>query len=323
VAKGKQLVPVFIPPLATMLARAEEIKGSALTETEVLRIRDHAVCMMMRTGDAAKMIESRGYRDVNPENCWADWHRLRTQMTGNGYLPKIVLCLPGGKDFRRDCEAILREESVEHEWRKTEKRMTDAFEASEFRVRPTLTDEDLDRIGKHKSVLYLLSPNFTAGDAPVVSLAFLRLGRRLLEAGGLAMKCESAGIAHGRARWITLTRQAGSKDADKRWSALFEAFVQFPIQSEADFYTCGMHLLGKPDLIVATDLTPAAGAAELFTVFAMYLLAECPDGGFGSGHTFSMSHTAPRYRVVWEPCTGYEEDEFFFNPFGRWRFTAV
>jgi hypothetical protein len=83
-----------------------------------------------------------------------------------------------------------------------------------------------------------------------------------------------------------------------------------------------MHLLGKPDLIVANGMMPVMEAIELFNTFAMYLLAECPDGGFASGHTFSASKTSPQFRLVWEQCTDYEEDEFFFNPFGRWRFTA-
>ena len=64
-AKDK-LVPVFIPPLAAMLARAEELKGGPLSETEVERIRDKAPCITMKAEDAAKMTESRGYRDVNP-----------------------------------------------------------------------------------------------------------------------------------------------------------------------------------------------------------------------------------------------------------------
>src|SRR5262249_23515956 len=144
----------------------------------------------------------------------------------------------------------------------------------------------------------------------------------------IAMKCESSGMAHARSRWIELAAQAEEWHKAPNlqgagggfWSALHRAYVQLPIQSEDSFYTCGMHLLGKPDLIVATELMPANKAVELFDVFAMYLLAECPDGGFASGHTFQASKAAPRFRVVWEQCTYYEEDEFFFNPFGRWRF---
>ena len=323
-AKDQQLIPVFIPPLAALLARAEEVKGSALTETEVIRIRDKASCIMMERGDAAKMTESRGYRDVNPENCWADWHRLRTQMTGKGYLPKIILCLPGGEGFRAHSETILRKESVEYEWREHEERMKDAFEASEFRVYRTLTDEDFDLIGQHTCVLYILSPNFTSGDARKMSQRFLTLGCRLLEAGGIAMKCESSGIAHSRERWIELAKEAdSSSDSATCWAALFDAFVQFPIASDTDHYSSGMHLLDQPDMIVERDRLEPIKVAELFRTFALYLLAECPAGSFASGHTFSTSADAIRHRIVWEPCTGYDEDEFFFNPFGRWRFNPV
>jgi hypothetical protein len=83
-----------------------------------------------------------------------------------------------------------------------------------------------------------------------------------------------------------------------------------------------MHLLGKPDLIVASKTLRLSEALELFEVFSLYLMGECPEGSFASGHTFSASKTSSRFRVIWEPCASYEEDEFFFNPFGRWRFTA-
>src|SRR5438034_343517 len=148
-AKEKLLVPLFMPPLATMLARAEKVKGSALTETEIMRLRDNAPCIMMDANDAKKMEERRGYRDAEP-----------------------------------------------------------------------------------------------ASDGATISHAFLRLGDGLLEAGGIAMKCESSGIAHSRSRWLELATL--SETESDFWSALFDAYVQLPIQSEDDFYTCGMHLLGKP-----------------------------------------------------------------------------
>jgi len=90
-----------------------------------------------------------------------------------------------------------------------------------------------------------------------------------------------------------------------------------------------MHTLGAADLIVSPAIlqlagnigSPTAAAIDLFRTFALYLLAECGPGKFVSGHTFSTSRDAPRYRVVWEPCTRYAQDNLFFNPFGRWRFT--
>jgi hypothetical protein len=322
--KKDQLVPVFIPSLAECLAHAEKVKGSPLTETEVVRIRDKAVCMMMSSEMARHMDDERGFRDVHPETCWSDWHRLRVQMTGNGYLPKIVLCLLGGPDFPEQCATIFKEDGIdhEHEFRGHDDRMVRAFEASASPVEPSLTKQDYARIGAHASVLYLLSKNFTAGDAPQVSQELLRLGSRLLQGGGIAMKCESSGIAHGQKRWIALAQKTKQGFTQECWSALFAAFVQMPLQSEEeDLHTCGMHLLGKPDLIVQNALLPVPDAIELFQRFAMYLLGECKEGEFGSGHTFHFTKSSPRFRVVWEACSGYEEDEFFFNPFGRWRFT--
>ena len=143
---ASELVPVFMPPLATVLAAAERQAGRALSEQEVVAIRDRSVAMMMKPADAERMSESRGFRDVDPEDCWADWHRLGVEHTGNGYLPKLVL------------------------------------------------------------------------------------------------------------------------------------------------------------------------------TFAAYLLTACPPQRFASGHTFRCDAESARYVVRWEPCTGYDEDDFFFNPFGRYRF---
>ncbi len=328
-ASTDELVPVFIPPLATWLASAEATKGSRLTEAEVMRLRDGAACIMMTSEDAAKLVESRGYRDVEPENCWADWHRLRVEHTGNGYLPKIILCVLGNADLESRCQQLLVAEGFEHDWREHDERMMSAFQSSACEFDPSLTEDDFASIVEHARVVYVLSNNFTAKDAPSVSRQFLRLAGRLLGAGALALKCESSGIAHGRARWLEL---AAAAEANDFWLALFRSYVQLPIHNGDDYYSCGMHLLGQPDLIVsATLLRDTYGSAEglgwtaidLFRAFANYLLAECAPGRFASGHTFSLDATSPRFRVVWEECTGYEEDEFFFNPFGRWRFAEL
>lgn len=69
-AKEQKLVPVFMPALVALLLRAEESKGEPLTEQEVIAIRDEANCVMMPAAQAKKQEESRGYPDVDPENCW-------------------------------------------------------------------------------------------------------------------------------------------------------------------------------------------------------------------------------------------------------------
>ncbi len=74
------LKPVFMPALGAMLIAAEDKKGEPLTNEEVLSIRDNAACIMMTHADAAKLAESRGYNDLDPENCWYDWQMLRREL---------------------------------------------------------------------------------------------------------------------------------------------------------------------------------------------------------------------------------------------------
>ena len=74
------LVPVFMPALVVLLVHAEDKKGTPLTKDEVHAIRDSGACIMMETIDARKMDDSRGYRDIDPENCWHDWQIARREM---------------------------------------------------------------------------------------------------------------------------------------------------------------------------------------------------------------------------------------------------
>jgi hypothetical protein len=268
----------------------------------------------MDPADAAKLAAERGFRDVEPEDCWADWHRLRVELTGNGFLPKLVLCMLGDAGFGERAAAILGQEGIEHEVQPRDPRMPRAFAASAFRVDPSFTPDDDAAIAQHESVVYFLSENFGAGAALEVTRRMLGLAGQLFEVGGTAMKCESSGIAHGRARWL---EHIQSGDV----AALLAAFVSYPIGDGNDLYSCGMHLLGRPDLIVSDQVvSDAHTAAALFATFSQYLLLECTPGQFASGHTFRVDDDAARHVVRWEPCTGYDEDDFFFNPFGRYRF---
>ena len=307
-AEDTNLLPVFIPPLARLLADAEAARGCRLTEPEVVGIRDVGYCVMMPIAEALEIERLRGYHDVEPENCWADWHRLRISMTGDGSHPQIILCVPGGADLVRLARPILDADGIEFEWRGRDEGISKAFQACARGFDPSFDANEVTSIGGHVGVLYVLSKCYTAQDAPIVSRAFLRLIPRLLRAGGLALKCESSGIGHGRSRWLELAQMA---EGEHFWFALFRAFVQFPIKNDKDSYTCGMHLLGKPDLIVSNTLLRQTygstsdadhAAVDLFTIFAFYLLAECPVGQFISGQTFSTNATSPRFQVVWEPC---------------------
>ena len=74
------LIPVFIPALGAILIAAEDNKREPLTIEEVVSIRDNSTCIMMTHADSAKLAESRGYNDIDPENCWYDWQMLRREI---------------------------------------------------------------------------------------------------------------------------------------------------------------------------------------------------------------------------------------------------
>ncbi|WP_394547172.1 hypothetical protein [Pantoea ananatis] len=64
---------LFIPSLISLLVYKAEEKGSPLTEEEVLGIRDNATAIVTDAEGALAMAERRGYKDIDPENCWTEW----------------------------------------------------------------------------------------------------------------------------------------------------------------------------------------------------------------------------------------------------------
>ncbi len=76
-----QVIPVFIPALVVLLHDAERRKGTPLTESEVLAIRDRGVCIMMAVERAIALDEKRGYNDLDPERIWEQWQEARQQLS--------------------------------------------------------------------------------------------------------------------------------------------------------------------------------------------------------------------------------------------------
>ena len=67
----------FIPSLVSVLLRHEQDAGRPLTEAEVLRIRDGAQAVMAPIDLIPRLEQERGYRDIDPENCWHEWQVAR------------------------------------------------------------------------------------------------------------------------------------------------------------------------------------------------------------------------------------------------------
>ena len=72
---------VIVPALVAILLNAEEKKGAPLTESEVNEIRDNAPCIAMPASAAAAVEAGRGYADIEAEAAWAEWQRVRLELS--------------------------------------------------------------------------------------------------------------------------------------------------------------------------------------------------------------------------------------------------
>jgi hypothetical protein len=244
--------------------------------------------------------------------------------------PKIVLGIPGLWQTRSDfVEAIARDgiargskgfifagrilmnvasgTSWELELRPHTPRLVEAFTIAN---RGSIDEATIRAIAKHTFTAYIIGPGGSLDAARSIMSAAVGV----LHAGGLAVKVESAGVAHSSEQWKALTTTA---DAE----ALYYAYVTMVGQEDnRTFYSCGMHNLGLRDAIITGNLT-AYEAGSLLNTFLLYSLIEQPQ--LVTGHTFSVDAQSPRYRLSTEACTIYPEDRLFNNPFGLWRLSPL
>ena len=244
-------------------------------------------------------------------------------MSGVTIEPRHVLCVLGnGLDFAA-VEAIVKEVGgpgffVDETSRVFDPRMPAAFEAS--LSNGTFTDADWAAVAGHDSIVYILSPALQVDSSVDISRRLLALTAALLRAGATAVKNESAGLTHGRERWLRL--------ADNAWrpEALYYAWVKRPMTDGTELYSCGMHLLGAPDVEVQTggpsDPQQLDGRVELIDALALYMLTERPWTQINDGEGFLLTAQHPRWVLRRWRCLRYAADDFFHNPYGYWRLTS-
>jgi len=75
----EKLIVFCIPSLVATLISREREKGSALTEEEVIEIRDNAPAKRLTLAEARAVEARRGYHDIDPERCWEEWQVARLQ----------------------------------------------------------------------------------------------------------------------------------------------------------------------------------------------------------------------------------------------------
>ncbi|MFH1467120.1 MAG: hypothetical protein ABIO70_22240 [Pseudomonadota bacterium] len=165
---------------------------------------------------------------------------------------------------------------------------------------------ELDAIAACGGVVVLVDSDSGSPEAARRLLAF---GEAVIRAGGLAVMVESAGLAHTGSAWRDLAAEAAEPEA------LLLAFV-IPIGDPEDgYFTCGMHNLGLPDVLLPPVLEPEE-SGDLLDAFTFYMLAEEPT--LEEGDAFAPAEDAPAWILERRDCEHFEEDSPLFNPFGLW-----
>jgi hypothetical protein len=241
-------------------------------------------------------------------------------------MAKSVLCIPGpwvnfdsfvaavGATERYLCAGDLlidlQAKSVIHiRFEPKDKRMAQAFRATGSALSATT----LKSIERHRSVLYLVSLELNLAGAN----ALMRAAAAVLDAGGLAVKVETAGLAHEAASWQELCKNIAQHSAH-------QAFVVYV--SGANSYSCGMHNLGLYDALVEAAIDPTE-QIELLRIFCWYQVspsrrhdeqvAQAPL--IQVGQTFATADApAPSYRITLDSNARFAPDDPFYNPFGTW-----
>lgn len=234
-------------------------------------------------------------------------------------LPRHVLCVLGPWTDWQEIDAMLRERMPgfsrddEYSQLSPDERMPSAFESCFDR---TATDEDRQAVKDHAAVAYILSPHIEKERSEAIAGDALALVELLFQIGATAVKNESVAISHGREHWIQLAKshQADIQSGESGSASLYVAWVRNGIEETNGSlsYSCGLHLLGWPDIEVDAD----SDAVLWQQMLGVYLAIDRPTRELKDGEGFRYSAEGPRRLIKHVPCLRYEEDDFYYNPFG-------
>lgn len=245
------------------------------------------------------------------------------------YKPRHVLCFLGTEkglaalqqSARTAVDTFAADFSIDEEYSQDEPddRMERSFNVCWDRVDPdTYQEADEEAVAGHGSVLYVLGPSMDAENAVTTSATALQFVQHMLDHGAIAVKGESAGVAHGAWRWKELFEQSRSDAASGDLLALARtcrlAFARRPIGDDANgMASVGFHLVGLPDVEVSfirkDESLPSTNPEQLKIAALMDDIADqmARDG---------VETTVTAHRATLSNDMRYEDDSYKFNPFG-------
>lgn len=233
--------------------------------------------------------------------------------------PELVICIPGPwKDRGQLVQSIASQtaggfllagfvladtrsqDAVKLEYEPRSSQMRRSFEIA---ARGSFPQELLTKIDQHEGVVFLHFPVQILKERKRVA-SFTGAIRRC---GGLAVKIESAGIAHEWDRWLYVLTSGDAAE-------LYKSFVVI-VRDSAHYYSCGMHHFELPET-EADGSMPTREAVNLIDQFNYWQIVERPE--IASGSTFSVAPNAPTYRVTLGKDARHENDDPFRNESGVW-----
>ncbi|MHC2580353.1 hypothetical protein ACVI1J_007493 [Bradyrhizobium diazoefficiens] len=248
-------------------------------------------------------------------------------MQPSSVKPRHVLCFLGKDDsLLQPPKAVARtiadfnfEIDRTYSQAKPDPHMERSFGVCWDRVFPNAwSAADEAAVANHKSVLYVLSPPMDQQKTVAYSAAALRIVEEMIEAGATAVKGESAGVAHGLARWRSLADQArtGAKTSEGLGMTLALAkacrlaFAKRPLGGDRYYETVGYHLVGLPEIYVAKSRGNEWSAVMLMEEIANAMAAR------------SIDPTLRDRKLTLSREQDYADDDFKFNPYGIIRIEA-
>ena len=245
------------------------------------------------------------------------------------YKPRHVLCFLGAENglaalqqnARTAIGTFAGDFSLDEEYSQDEPddRMERSFNVCWDRVDPdTYQEADEEAVAGHGSVLYVLGPSMAAENAVMTSATALQFVQHMLDHGAIAVKGESAGVAHGAQRWKELFEQSRREAAAGDLLSLARtcrlAFARRPIGDDANgMASVGFHLVGLPDIEVGfirkDENLPSTNPEQLKIAALMDDIADqmARDG---------VETTVTAHHAALSNDRRYEDDSYKFNPFG-------
>ena len=324
--KNTNIVKMYIPPLSALLTRAEQLKGGNLTKEEVERIATDAERIDIPRDVA---IKTSGYESVTPGTAWEYWQKRKSELANP--KPRHVICILGNWENFDVIESILKERLIpftldrDYSILSPNPKMKQSFLVNQDKLPSTLTSQDWKAVEEHSAVAYILSEPLETHNAEAISGEALLLIQRLFNHGAIAAQSESAGLTHGKAKWIKLAEKY--RDAHENGTefdvgiVLYQAWVQRGIVEHNHIsYTLGMHLLGQRDIEYLQSEEPLEAEIEWIDLLGYYIMGDKPERPILKGEGFRLSADSDERRIIsLVDCDRYSKDNYQYNPYGYYR----